>query len=111
MSWWRRHWRLALAIAVSTIGLAVLAVLYVLRKDDEVDRLTMELDMFRAGARVDGLKADKAARATELSKNTLAKKSLDNEIATAKRKAVAIVKEVEGMTDIDIAIEFRKLGY
>lgn len=111
MSWWRRHWRLILVLGVVGLGFVVLLILYILRKNEEAEQLKMELDLIRAGAKVDGLKADKAARVVELAKNDVARKALDAEIIAAKKAAVATVKAVEDMSNVDVAVEYRNLGY
>lgn len=111
MNWWRRNWRWLLACIIVGLVFIVVIILYVLAKKSEAERLRAELALLRAGAKVDGLKADKAARKQELAKNDVEKKKLNDEIAAAKRAAVATVKDVEGMSDSDIALEFRELGY
>jgi len=100
-----------LAICVAIVGGVVLLILYVIRRKDEVEQLQAALALMTAGAKVDGLTAEKTARKTQLRDNDIERKKLDVEIAIAKRKAVAIVKDVEGMDEVDVAIEYRKLGY
>ena len=111
MSWWRRHWRWGLALVI--VGLAGIAVviLYAVRKKKDAQALQTELAVMKAGAQVAGLEADRRARAVELKGNAKEAAAIAQEIATAKRTAVAAVKAVEGMSDDDIANEFRDLGY
>ena len=111
MSWWRRNWRWMLAIFISVIGGIVIAILYALRKKAEVENLQAEVALMRAGAKVEGLQADKKARKKQLEQNTVERDKLDSEIRKAKKKAVSTVKDVEGMSDFSIAVEFKKLGY
>jgi hypothetical protein len=112
MSWWRQHWRWVLALAFAgSLGFVVFIILYVMRKKAEAEKLRGELELLKAGAKVEGLLADKTARAKELAQNAAVAKKLDDEIAAAKRKAVATVKSVEGLSDADVANEFRDLGY
>lgn len=111
MSWLRRNWRLGLALTVGVIGLFVLVLLYVLRKHTEATKLAEELAILRTGAEVQGLIADKEARKTELKLNTIERDKLDKEIAQAKRKTVAVVREVSNLSDADITAAFHRMGY
>lgn len=111
MAWWRKNWRWLLAVIVAVLGLVVVAVLYVVSKRREAENLLAQLALMKAGAKVGGLLAEKRVTAHKLSVNDEATKKLDKQIADAKRRAVATVKAVEGMSDDDIADEFRNMGY
>lgn len=111
MSWWRQHWRLGLGLIVTGLSLVLLVILYALRKRAEAQKLLSQLGLMNANLRVAGLEADKAARTKELEKNAEVAAVLDTKILKAKADAVAIVKSVRGMSDVEIAEEFKKLGY
>jgi hypothetical protein len=111
MSWWRRHWRLILIGVVIALAIIALLTLYVVRRKKEAEELRSELLLLKAGAKVQGLKADKEARQLELMQNAKAKAALDKEITLAKKEAIAILKDVSKMSELDIAMEFKKLGY
>jgi hypothetical protein len=100
-----------LAIGVTVVvGILVLVFLLV-RQKKKADELLVQLALKRTAAKVAGLEADKAARVLELGTNKQAADKLDKEIADAKRATVATVEKVDGMSDTDIAAEFKKLGY
>jgi C4-dicarboxylate-specific signal transduction histidine kinase len=111
MRWWRRHWRWLIAGAVAFLGLALVLCLYLARRRAEAERLAAELAFMKAGAKVEGLKAERSVRARRLLSNKKEREALDGEIREAKRVAVAAVKSVEGMSDYDIAAEFKRMGY
>lgn len=111
MSWWRRNWRWFLAVLLSALAAVAVFIYWVVRKQKQVNELQAKLALGRAAAKVQGLEADKKARAGELVKNAEATKKVQAEIAEAKRAAVAVVKDVADMTDLEVALEFRKLGY
>ena len=111
MSWWRKNWRWLLAAGVTAAGFIVVIILILLRKSSEADGLRAQIAMSKATAKVDGLEADKKARTVELRDNALKADKVKQEIAAAKRQAVAIVKETQEMSDDDIASAFRDLGY
>lgn len=111
MSWWRRNWRWLLATGGAILaGIVVLAYL-LFSKHREAAELRTKLDLYRTVAKVEGLEADKRARAKELQNNAAAATELDRSIAEAKRAAVAVVKSVDALTDENVAEEFRKMGY
>lgn len=111
MSWWRRHWRWMLAIGLTVLACILVLVFLLIRKKKQADQLLAQLALKRTAAKVQGLEADKAARAVDLGRNAEAADKLDKEIADAKRAAVATVEKVDGMSDEDVAAEFTKLGY
>jgi hypothetical protein len=100
-----------LAVGVGTIGLFVLLVLWIARKHREAERLRAQLAIMKATAKVAGLEADKKTRKVELRVNKKASEALGREITEAKKEAIAAVKEVEGMSDVEVAMEFKKLGF
>lgn len=111
MSWWRRHWRWMLAIGVTVVVGIIVLILLLVRQKKKADELLAQLALKRTVAKVAGLEADKAARVVELGTNKKAADALDKEIADAKRAAVATVEKVDGMSDDEVAAEFKKLGY
>lgn len=111
MSWWRQHWRLGLALIVGGLGLVVVAILLIVRKSQEADKLKAELQLMKTTAKVAGLEADKKARSKKLEANKAEADKVDAEILEAKKAAVAIVKAVDGMTDERVLEEFKELGY
>jgi len=111
VSWWRKNWRWLLTLAVTAGGAFAVLQLYIYRKNAEASKLRAELALLRAGAKVQGLRADRTARKAELAHNTSERKAIEQELAVARRRAVATVKAVDGMSSDDIANEFRALGY
>lgn len=111
MSWWRQNWRWMLGGLAVLAGGLLLMLLYILRKKEEAEELRAQLALMQAANKVAGLKADKQARKLDLMRNKDEAKKLDKEIADARRKAVAVVQDVENMDDIEVAMELRKLGY
>ena len=111
MSWWRRNWRWLIAGAVALLGLVVVLCLYLARKRAEAEKLMAELAFMKAGSKVEGLRAERTARAAQLRANKEEREALDAEIRESTRAAVATVKAVEGMSDYDVATEFRRMGY
>lgn len=111
MSWLRQHWRFALVLlAVGVCGILLL-VLYILHKNKEADALRADLALMMARSKVDGLVADRQARQAELDRDQAKKRVLDAEIAEARRKALEIHQDTSKMSDLDVALEFKKLGY
>lgn len=111
MSWWRRHWRWLLAAGVGLIGSIAIAILYALRKRDQVESLKTEIQVMLAANKTKGLQADRKARKKELEKNNKLARQISQEIRDAKRETVALVKSVDNMSDIEIANAFKELGY
>ena len=119
MTWWRKNWRWLLALAASGVLSILIILLIILKQKDALRSLQADLVMLRAKAKVDGLKADKAARAAELEKNTEQAKKIDNEIAELRRKALAKAHESEvidgrklgELSSVELALLFKKLGY
>jgi predicted negative regulator of RcsB-dependent stress response len=111
MRWWRRHWRWLVAGAVALLGLMIVLCLYLARKRKEAEKLAAELAFMKASSKVEGLKAERSARARKLLSNKKEREALDAEIREAKRTAVAKIKAVEGMSDYDVAAEFKRMGY
>lgn len=111
MQWWRRNWRYLLALSVATVGCFTVVLLYALKKRAEANKLADELRILQAGAEVQGLLADKKARAVKLKTNEAESAKLDKEIAAAKRKTVAVIREVSNLSDTDISDAFKRMGY
>jgi len=111
MTWVRKHWRWLLAALVALIGLVVVAILYVLGKKREAEKLRGEMALMKASAKVEGLQAVRKANAVELRANDEKRVALDAEVAAVKRAGVAAVKDVKGKDDGSISDEFRRLGY
>lgn len=111
MSWWRVHWRLILAAAVTCIGAVGLLILFMLRKKREADGLRTQLALMNTTMAVAGLEADKKARQVELMKNAEVAAALDAQILSAKRQTVSVVESVKGLSDEDVAKRFKELGY
>jgi hypothetical protein len=111
MSWWRKHWRLGLALIIGGLGLAVVVILLIVRKSQEAEKLKSELLLMKTTLKVEGLEADKKARRKKLEANKEEAEALDKEILEAKKEAVAVVKEVDGLTDEQVLEEFQNLGY
>jgi len=111
MSWWRRNWRLVLALSVGALGLIVVAILYALRKRSQVKELQAQLGLMTATAKVAGLEADKKARASELAVNADKARRLDAEILQAKKVAVSVVESVKELSDAQVLEAFQRLGY
>ena len=111
MSWWRKHWRLGLALIVGGIGLVVVAILLIVRKTQEADKLKAELQLMKTTVKVAGLEADKKARRKKLEANAEEADKLDTEILEAKKDVIRVVKAVDGMTDEQVLAEFKELGY
>ena len=111
MSWWRRHWRLLLGGIVVVLGALVGGILWALQRHAEALRLKQTLQIMQAKNAVAGLEADKRARRVELQTMTSERVQLEAAILHAKKQAVAAVKDVKNLTNIEILDEFRKLGY
>ena len=111
MTWWRRHWRWMLAVGTTLLAGVVLLVLMLLAQYKKAGKLSAQLALRRAAAKVAGLEADKAAHVLELALNERRADKVDKEIADAKRAAVATVEKVDGMSDKQIEAEFNRLGY
>jgi hypothetical protein len=111
MSWWRRNWRWVLGCGVVGFGILAFIALYLLRKKEEAEQLRAQLALMQASNKVEGLRADRKARKIELMMNAKEAKQLEKEIAAAKRETVAIVKDVEKLSDWEVSEEFRDMGY
>jgi len=109
MSWWRTHWRLGIALIAGGAGVILLFVLLLLRQKKVAEQLRGELAMMKTTAKVAGLEADKEARKIELITNREKGLELDKKIIEAKRATVAVVKEVDGLSDADVIAEFNEL--
>jgi len=111
MSWWRQHWRLGLALVVTGFGLFVTLLLYALHKKAEAEKLQVQLGLMNTSLKVSGLEADKTARAAELANNTTAAAELDVKILEAKKHTVAVVQNVNKLTDAEVETAFHRLGF
>ncbi len=111
MIWLRRHWRWLLLVFVVLTGAGLYYVLHLLGKQREAAKLQAELIIFKAQIKVTGLKSDQKARQIELIQNREMAQVISKEIVEAKKLAVAAVKQVDGMTDLEISQEFSKLGF
>ena len=100
-----------LALSVASIGCFVVVLLYALKKKADAYKLADELRVLQAGAEVQGLLADKQARAVKLKTNEAESVKLEKEIAAAKRKTVAVLREVSNLSDADISSAFKRMGY
>lgn len=113
ISWFRRHWRFGLALVVGAIGTVVVLVLYIRKKRAEAITLKSQLEMLQAASKVWGLESEKEAKQAELEleENKAKADKLDEEIASARRKLVSIVKDTSNMQDDEVLKEFKRHGY
>lgn len=111
MSFFRRKWRWVLSFSIVGAGFILVGIFWVLKKRREAENLRAELAFLRAGAKVDGLEADRAARQTEIARDIAQSARIDAQIRAAKRQAVSQVLRVEKMSDTDVAAAFRRMGY
>jgi len=100
-----------LGATVVGLGFVLLIILYIFKKTKEANELKAQLALMQATSKVEGLRADRKARKIELMVNREEAKKLDTDIAKARKDALAIVKDVSEMSDIQIAVELKKLGY
>lgn len=107
----RRNWRWVLSFSIVGAGFLLVGILYALFKRREAEKLRQELAFLRAGARVDGLEADRNARQAEIAHDIKEAARIDTEIRVAKRAAVRAVRDVEGLSDSDVAAAFRRRGF
>lgn len=111
IGWVRQNWRWLLAVTVTIAGSLGVLVLIILRQQRQAAAMAAELELLRAGMKVAGLRADRAARKVELLNNAEEAAKLEKTIADARRRAVSIVADTSKMSDVEVAIELKKLGY
>ena len=109
--WWHRHWRWAIAALAIVSGGILVLILYATKKSAEAAQLRADLVLMNAKLKVDGLEADKRSRIKSLQANKEEAQKVSAEIIEAKKKAVALVKAVDGMTNTEVVMEFKTLGY
>ena len=108
MSWLRRNWRWVLVFGVGLLGLIVVVILYALHKKREAEKLRDEIALMKLQAEVSGVLADRKARKVELENNSEARDAVNKEIRELKREAVVKVREVNGLSDIDVAMFYKR---
>lgn len=111
MTWIKKYWKIIVATAVSVLALVLVFLLYIFKKKQEAEKLQAELFMFRAGAKVSGLEAEKTAKQKALKLTEEKAKELDTKMTEISRVALAKIKEVDTLSDEAVLAEFKELGY
>jgi hypothetical protein len=111
MSWFRRNWRWAVFGAIAVLGLATGLWFAFVGKDEEIQALKAQLQLKSAVTKVRGLEADRIARRDELLDNKAEAAKLREELQQARKDALELFQDTQGMTDLEIVRAYRKLGY
>lgn len=97
---------------VMLAGWALTAWLVITRSRRARAELELELERFKLTSQLAGLESDRKSRALDLAKNRGEAAGVDAEIRELRSAVIKTHNETfEGKTAMEIALEFKKLGY
>jgi len=111
MSWFHRNWRWVVFVALAGAGLLLGFWFALIGKDEEIQALKAQLQLKAAVTKVRGLEADRIARRKSLAENEAEAQKLREELHAARKAAVELLQDTQGMTELEIVRAYRKMGY